>query len=162
MPSTLASSIVLFSCKMDPSARSPWMIAGWHKPSLFEIRYAQHVPSPSSNSPIHISLQLPVKHTSGHVCSICTFKQNCAQIPSLQVTQALTPATTRSLCEARGTVCYVMKARDLFTSSGFKLQKKKACFYLPVYSIPVHNHVLCTLLYCVLTSSISPSTFPAA
>lgn len=45
----------------------------------------------------------------------------------IQVTQALTMPTTRSLCEARGTVCYVTKAIDVFTGSGFRKQKRKVC-----------------------------------
>lgn len=44
-----------------------------------------------------------------------------------QVTQALTDPTTRSLCEARGTVLYITKALDLFTGSGFKNRSKKVC-----------------------------------
>ena len=46
-----------------------------------------------------------------------------------QVTMALTMPTTRSLCEARGTVCYVTKASDLFISSGFLHQKKQVHVY---------------------------------
>ena len=45
----------------------------------------------------------------------------------LQVTQALTLPTTRSLCEARGTVLYLTQALDIFTGSGFKNQKQKVC-----------------------------------
>lgn len=40
------------------------------------------------------------------------------------MTQALTLPTTRSLCDARGTVLYITKALDLFTGSGFKGQQK--------------------------------------
>ena len=47
--------------------------------------------------------------------------------PRSQVTQALTLPTTRSLCQARGTVLYITKSLDLFTSSGFKGRPKKVC-----------------------------------
>lgn len=53
--------------------------------------------------------------------------QSLLQIHFSQVSMALTMPTTRSLCEARGTVCYITTASDLFIGSGYKHQKKQVC-----------------------------------
>lgn len=48
----------------------------------------------------------------------------CVIFPT-QVTQALTLPTTRSLCEARGTACYITTATDLYVGSKFPGQIKQ-------------------------------------
>ena len=74
-----------------------------------------------------------------------------------QVTQALTLPTTRSLCQARGTVLYTTTATDIYTGSRFRRRKKKVTVspeFVCGCTINYVRHSSCgttdTLSFCLL------------